>query len=127
VIIDGNDPQAGEPVHVNVRVPIALLRFGVHFANFIPPSARQRVNEELRGRGMDVDLSQITAKDLDELVENLKDLSIDVEHKAGQRQGQVLRRVGRPPNSPIQAWSIDPAWPGTPALGARPRVIGRWE
>lgn len=81
VIIDGNDPKDGEPVHVNVRVPIALLRFGARFANFIPPSARQQVNDELRTRGMDVDVSQITAKDIDELVENLKDLSIDVEHK----------------------------------------------
>ena len=79
VIVDGTDPKDGEPIHVNVRLPIGLLRVGVRFANFIPPSARQQVNDELRKQGMDVDVNQISPEDLRELIDNLKDLTIDVD------------------------------------------------
>ena len=79
VIVDGTDPHDGEPIHVNVRLPIGLLRVGIRFANFIPASARQQVNEELRKQGMDVDVNQISTEDLKELIENLKDLTIDVD------------------------------------------------
>ena len=79
VIVDGTDPQDGQPIHVNVRVPIGLLRLGIRFAGFVPASARQQVNDELRKRGMDVDVNQLSPEDLSELVENLKDLTIDVD------------------------------------------------
>src|SRR5579859_3089078 len=79
VIVDGTDPKDGEPVHVNVRLPIGLLRVGIRFANLIPPSARGQVNEELRKQGMNVDVNQISPEDLNELIDNLKDLTVDVD------------------------------------------------
>lgn len=81
VIVDGIDPKDGEPVHVDVRVPFALMRLGVRFANFIPAAARQQVNDELHKQGLEVDINEITPDDLNELIENLHDVSIDVEHK----------------------------------------------
>ena len=79
VIVDGTDPKDGQPIHVNVRLPMGLLRVGIRFANFVPTSAREQVNDELRKRGMDVDINQISPEDLRELVENLKDLTVDVD------------------------------------------------
>jgi len=64
-----------------VRLPIRLLRLGVRFASFIPPQAQQQVTEELRRQGMDVDVSRIKPEDLDELIDNLGDLSIDIDRK----------------------------------------------
>jgi len=81
VIVDGTDPKDGEPIHVNVRLPIGLIRVGIRFANFIPASARQQVNEELRKQGMDVDVNQISPEDLRELIDNLKDLTVDVDRQ----------------------------------------------
>jgi hypothetical protein len=78
VIVDETDKD-GKPVHVNLRLPIKLLNLGIRLTRFIPPEAQQHAKEELRRKGMDVDLSQIKPEDLQELIENLEDSSIDVE------------------------------------------------
>jgi hypothetical protein len=79
VIVDGTDKE-GKPIHVNLRLPIKLLNLGIRLGRFIPPGAQQHMKEELRRKGMDVDLSQIKPEDLQELIENFEDVSIDVEH-----------------------------------------------
>jgi len=58
-MLDSTNDRKNGPVHMNVRVPIALLRAGVRFASFIPTNAQERVNEELRKNGMNFDISQI--------------------------------------------------------------------
>jgi len=70
------------PVKVNVRVPIQLLRAGVKLASLIPPEARDRVNCHLRHEGIPFDLNQVTADNLEQLVDQLDDLTLDIdEHK----------------------------------------------
>jgi hypothetical protein len=70
------------PVKVNVRVPIQLLRAGVKLASLIPPEARDRVNSHLRREGIPFDLNQVTADNLEQLVDHLDDLTLDIdEHK----------------------------------------------
>lgn len=64
-----------------IRVPIALLRAGVKFANLIPREARGKVNEVLREKGMSFDINQMKPENLDELIDNLQDLSIGVDKK----------------------------------------------
>ena len=68
-------------VHINVRVPIMLLRAGVRLASLIPPKAQEKVNEELRKNGMDFDVSQIKPENINELIDQLQDLSIDIDHE----------------------------------------------
>lgn len=80
VMVDGTDRKDGGPVHVNMRVPIALLRAGVRLASFIPPPAQQRMNEALREKGVNVDVTQIKPENVNELIEQLRDLTIDVDH-----------------------------------------------
>jgi hypothetical protein len=62
-----------------VRVPIALLRAGVRFASLIPARAQDRVNEALREQGMDIDVRQIKPENINELIDQLQDLSVDVD------------------------------------------------
>jgi SHOCT-like protein len=69
------------PAKVNVRVPMELLRAGVKLASIIPPQARVKVNEALHGQGIELDLSQITPENLEELIYQLKDLTVDVGDK----------------------------------------------
>ena len=67
------------PVKVNVRVPMQLLRAGVKLASLIPPEARDRVNVHLRREGVPFDLNQVTADNLEELVEHLDTFTLDID------------------------------------------------
>jgi len=66
---------------VNVRVPMKLIRAGLKLAAFLPREAQTQVNSALQEKGMNVDLSKITPEDLEELVANLDDLTVNVEGK----------------------------------------------
>ncbi|HEY8796361.1 MAG TPA: hypothetical protein VIO85_00710 [Candidatus Dormibacteraeota bacterium] len=81
VMVDSKDRKDGKPVHINVRVPIMLLRAGVRLASLIPPQAQEKVNAELRKNGMDFDVSQIKPENINELIDQLQDLSIDIDHE----------------------------------------------
>ena len=77
------------PVMVNVRVPIQLLRAGVKLASVIPPQAQEHVNQALRERGVPFDLSRLRPEDLDELIEQLQDLTIDVDQQGDKEKVRV--------------------------------------
>jgi hypothetical protein len=79
VMVDASDHNDGRPVHINIRVPFMLLRVGMRFAGFIPPQAQQQVNEALRKQGMNVDVSQIKPEDVNELLDQLRNISIDID------------------------------------------------
>jgi hypothetical protein len=80
VVVEAEEGHHGNgPAKVNVRVPIQLLRAGVKLANIIPPQARGQVNDALREHGIELDLSQIKPENLEELVYQLKDLTVDVD------------------------------------------------
>jgi hypothetical protein len=97
VLVDsenGGNPYHG-PIKVNIRIPMQLLRAGVRLAGLIPPQARAHVNEAMRERGIPFDLSQIKPDNLQELVDQLNDLTIDVDvdNKGGFGQEKVKVRV----------------------------------
>ena len=77
VLVDsrGNDEQA----HVNVRIPIQLLRAGVKLASVIPPKALDQASNELRRSGMPIDLTKLKPEDIDELIDHLGDMTVEVE------------------------------------------------
>ena len=81
VMVDAKEGKDNKPVHINVRVPIMLLRAGVRIASLIPPKAQEKVNEELRKNGLDLDLSQIKPENINELIDQLQDLSVDIDHE----------------------------------------------
>jgi hypothetical protein len=97
VLVDsenGGNPYHG-PIKVNIRVPMQLLRAGVRLAGLIPAQAREHVNEAMRERGIPFDLSQLKPDNLQELVDQLNDLTIDVDvdNKGGFGQEKVKVRV----------------------------------
>ena len=82
VLIEADDEADGESMtKVNIRVPLQLLRAGVKLASLIPAEARGHVNEALREKGVDFDINQFKPENLDELIENLQDVSIDIDKK----------------------------------------------
>ena len=80
VLVDTNDPLDG-PTKVNVRVPMQLLRAGVKLTGIIPTRARDEVNAALRKEGIQFDINNITPQTLEEMIEQLRDLSVDVDNE----------------------------------------------
>jgi hypothetical protein len=75
------DGRHDGPTRVNVRVPMQLLRAGVKLAGLIPAQALHRANDAMHEKGIPFDLTQIKPENLEELVEQLSDLSVDVDQK----------------------------------------------
>jgi hypothetical protein len=80
VLVDTNDPLDG-PTKVNVRVPMQLLRAGVRLTGVIPASARTEVNNALRKEGIAFDINNVTPQNLEELIEQLRELTVDVDNE----------------------------------------------
>ncbi|HYL36625.1 MAG TPA: hypothetical protein VEV17_11995 [Bryobacteraceae bacterium] len=77
LVMDEN--KSGDPVKVNIRVPIELLRSGVKLASLIPPQARDRVNFALHRDGVEFDLNQLKPENLETLLNQLNNLTVDVD------------------------------------------------
>lgn len=80
VLVDAQDAAEG-PTKVNVRVPLQLLRAGVRFTGIIPAAARDQVNDALRKEGVPIDINKLTPENLEEVVAQLRDLTVDVDNE----------------------------------------------
>jgi hypothetical protein len=79
VLVEPGSDSGGEKV--NIRVPLKLIRAGLKWAAFMPKHVQGRVDEAFHEKGINMDFSSIKPEDLEELVTNLNDLTIDVEGK----------------------------------------------
>ena len=84
VLVESEDADEDGPVKVNVRVPMQLLRAGVRLASLIPAQVRDHVNEAMREQGVIIDLNQIKPENLEELIDQLNDLTVDVDQKSNK-------------------------------------------
>ncbi len=71
--------------HVDVRVPMQLLRSGIKLGALIPQSARTKIGEALSEKGLNIDLANLTPEMIEELIEGMGELSVDVEEKGGAK------------------------------------------
>jgi hypothetical protein len=96
VLVDSDTPRNPHqgPVKVNIRVPMNLLRAGVRLAGLIPPQARQHVNDALHQKGIPFNIDQIKPDNLEDLVDQLNELTIDVDvNNKGYGDEKVKVRV----------------------------------
>jgi hypothetical protein len=92
VQVDSQDNNGHDgPTKVNVRVPMQLLRAGVKLAGLIPAQALHRANAAIHEKGIPLDLSQIKPENLEELIEQLNDLTVDVDQ--ADQEAKVKVRV----------------------------------
>lgn len=78
-------PNSHNADKVNIRVPLKLIRAGLKLAALIPKSAQSQVNDALHEKGIEMDFSQIKPEDLDNIVTQLDDLTVNVEGKESVR------------------------------------------
>lgn len=83
VLVDAQDPVDG-PTKVNVRVPMQLLRAGVKLTGVIPDRAREQVNEAMRKEGIPFDINKLTPDNLEDMIEQLRDLTVDVDNASAK-------------------------------------------
>jgi hypothetical protein len=83
VLVDAQDPLDG-PTKVNVRVPMQLLRAGVKLTGVIPDRAREQVNEAMRKEGIPFDINKLTPDNLEDMIEQLRDLTVDVDNASAK-------------------------------------------
>jgi hypothetical protein len=81
VMVDTADHHSATPTKVNIRVPMQLLRAGVRLGALIPAPARDQVNAAMRENGMPFDISQLKPENLEDLIEQLNDLTVDVDQE----------------------------------------------
>ncbi len=74
-------PGSETTERVNVRVPIKLIRAGIKFASLLPKDVQGKVDDALKESGISLDFSQIKEENMEEIVESLRDLTVDVEGK----------------------------------------------
>ena len=61
---------------VNIRIPMKLIRAGIKLGALIPQDAVDLAKKE-----SGIDLSQLNADNLDEIIANLDDLTVDIDGK----------------------------------------------
>jgi hypothetical protein len=81
VSVDTDEAGDGGPTKVNIRVPMSLLRAGVRLTSLIPPLARDQVNAELAKNGVPFDIGQLKPENLEDLVDQLNELTVDVDQE----------------------------------------------
>jgi hypothetical protein len=77
VVEPGEKSEKAE--RVNIRVPIKLIRAGIKLASLLPNDVQDKVDSALKEKGISLDFSQINQENLEEIVESLRDLTVDVE------------------------------------------------
>ena len=80
------DNSGDAPTRINIRVPLQLLRAGVRLTSLIPPRALTQLNAKLDESGVPVDLTQLRPQDIEELIEQLDDVTVDVDDPTSKVQ-----------------------------------------
>jgi hypothetical protein len=83
VLVEGHEGDPGGKV--NVRVPLNLVRAGVRLAALLPTAASDHINKALRDSGVDIDISKVKPENLEELVDHLRDLTVNVDGHNGEK------------------------------------------
>ncbi|MHB8417612.1 MAG: SHOCT-like domain-containing protein [Myxococcales bacterium] len=85
VLVEGYLDDQHPGGKVNVRVPMNLLRAGVKLAALLPAGVSDQINAALHKQGIDVDVSKIKPDNLEAIVDQLRDLTVDVDGPQGER------------------------------------------
>jgi hypothetical protein len=87
VLVEADESSTGMKgtTTVNVRVPMQLLRAGVRLASLIPQQAHGQLDDALSKHGVPITLSQIKPENLEEIIDQLEDLTVDVDGKDGNQ------------------------------------------
>ena len=73
----------GPEKQVNIRVPLSLVKGGMRLGAMIPGYG-EAINEQLRRHGVDLDLSKLSAENLETALKDMGELAVDVDQGKAQ-------------------------------------------
>ncbi len=73
--------DSDEDEHVDVRVPLALIKAGVKLHTLLPAQAATGINAALQDNGIDVDIDNLRTQDLEQLIDALSEIEINVQDR----------------------------------------------
>jgi class 3 adenylate cyclase len=79
--VDPKGDEDGQQGRVNIRIPLNLLRAGAKLTSVLPGHAREKINEALRGKGLEFDIASLEGEKLEDLLRSLSDMDIEVVEK----------------------------------------------
>ncbi|ADI09537.1 hypothetical protein SBI_06417 [Streptomyces bingchenggensis BCW-1] len=86
VVMNSSETYGDGPTRLNIRVPLQLLRAGVRLTSLIPPQALTKINQQLDKSGVPIDLTELRPQHLEDLVEQLDEVTIDIDDPDSQMQ-----------------------------------------
>jgi len=68
------------PEKINIRVPLSLLTTGVKLATFIPSAIQEKINQNLKDKGIPFNMEMLQNKEsIGLFLKTLKDFRVDIE------------------------------------------------
>lgn len=74
VTVDSDDDE-----HIDVRVPLALIKAGVKLHTLLPAQATTGINTALQDNGIDVDIDNLHTEDLAQLIDALSEIEVNIQ------------------------------------------------
>lgn len=84
VVVDDNED------HVNIRIPLGLIRAGMKFSSFLPADAQSKIQSSLGEKGINIDLANIKPDTFDMLIDSLGELNIEVDEKNSNEKVRIF-------------------------------------
>ena len=69
----------GKGEHVNIKVPLAIVKAGIKIGSVLPDKVNDKVTSALSEKGIQLDLKSVDGKAVDDIIEALREVSIDVD------------------------------------------------
>ena len=73
VTIDSDDDE-----HIDVRVPLALIKAGVKLHTLLPEKAEKGIKKKMKKSGINVDIDNLRAEDLEQLIDALSEIEVNI-------------------------------------------------
>ena len=78
VLVTANGDEDDDHHEVDMRIPIATLKAGLHLPGLLPSAVADGINRALAERGVGLDVRKLKHRDIDQLIEALRQVEIDV-------------------------------------------------
>lgn len=74
ILVDAR--ENGEKKNVNIKIPLGLIRSGAKLSNLIPDHAKDKINDTLKSKGLNLNISN--PAEIEAFIEELQEASIDI-------------------------------------------------
>lgn len=70
--------DSDEDEHVDVRVPLALIKAGIRLHTLLPEKAEKGIKKTIEKKGIDIDIDNLRTEDLDQLIDALSEIEVNI-------------------------------------------------